>query len=369
MGQACILCRWGAVAAAALLSLLTFPSAASEAPADVVSGRGPEPVSIDRLAFGPDGVLFIADSQGARIYAVDIDRPAEATAGVQSVTALDRQVAALMGSDSSRVYVTDLAIDPRTGQAYVGASRGSGESGLFRIDGAGRVTLVSLKERPYAAVALPNPRPLTPGYPASRDTTITAMAFDNGRLYVAGLSNEEFASKLRAIPYPFRAAGRGASVEIYHTTHGEYETRSPVYTLLPMRFNGVAALVAAYICTPLVRLPESALNDGAQVRGETLAEMGRHNRPLDMISYAKGGETFILMANSRRGLLRLPAAALQTAPVLPFEDTGIDTHDLGAKPIRGMANVEQIALVGADRFAAIQRQPDRSLDLQVAALP
>lgn len=361
--------RWGAAVVAAILALVTLPSAASEAPSDVVSGKGPEPVSIDRLAFGPDGVLFIADSQGARIYAVDIDRPADAAPGIRPVAGLDRQVAALMGSDSSRVYFTDLAVDPRTGQGYVAATRSSGESGLFRIDGGGRVTLASLRGRPYAAVSLPNPPPLAAGNRASRDTTVTAMAYDNGRLYVAGLSNEEFASKLRAIPYPFRAAGRGVNVEIYHTSHGDYETRSPVYTLLPMRFDGAAALLAAYICTPLVRLPESALTDGAQVRGDTLAEMGRHNRPLDMIAYVKDGESFILMANSRRGLLRLPAAALQAAPVLPFTDTGIDTHDLGARPVRTMANVEQIALVGADRFAALQRQSDRSVDLQVAALP
>ena len=29
--------------------------------------------------------------------------------------------------------------------------------------------------------------------------------FDDGRVYVAGLSNEEFASKLRSIAFPFQA--------------------------------------------------------------------------------------------------------------------------------------------------------------------
>ena len=59
------------------------------------------------------------------------------------------------------------------------------------------------------------------------------MAFIDGRLYVAGLSNEEFASKLRSMPYPFASVDHGTSVEIFHGTHGQFETRSPVYTFVP----------------------------------------------------------------------------------------------------------------------------------------
>ena len=41
-----------------------------------------------------------------------------------------------------------------------------------------------------------------------------------GKVYVAGLSNEQFASTLRAIPFPFTEADKGTSVEIYHGAHG-----------------------------------------------------------------------------------------------------------------------------------------------------
>ena len=59
--------------------------------------------------------------------------------------------------------------------------------------------------------------------------SITDMAFVDGKLFVAGLSNEEFASKLRVRAIPVRG-GRCAdtSVEIYHGNHGQFETRSPV---------------------------------------------------------------------------------------------------------------------------------------------
>jgi len=349
---------------AAALALSVLPGSASEAPG-LTSGKGPTPASIDRLAFSPEGELFIADSQGATIWAVDIDRTA--TPGLKAVAGLDKQIAAMMGTDPGQVFFTDLAVDPKTGQGYVSAQRLSGQSGLFRIDGAGQVKAVSLEGRAYSAIALPNAPPLVPGYRQTRATTVTSMAYADGQLYVAGLSNEEFSSKLRAIPYPFRGAAGGARTEIWHSSHGQLETQSPVYTLLPMTFDGRLELLAAYICTPLVRLPVEALKDGAQVHGSTIADVGRHNRPLDMVRYTKDGQDFILMANSRRGLLRLPISAIEAAPVLE-EGGAIDTHDLGAKRVHDLDNVEELALAGPDKYAALTRS-EGQIDLRVAALP
>ena len=58
-------------------------------------------------------------------------------------------------------------------------------------------------------------------------SSITDIAYINGQVYVAGLSNEEFASNLRAIQYPFEKVSPGSSIEIYHGAHGAFETRSP----------------------------------------------------------------------------------------------------------------------------------------------
>jgi len=65
-------------------------------------------------------------------------------------------------------------------------------------------------------VALPNPPSVSGGARSpQRVQSITDMAYQDGRLFVAGLSNEEFSSKLRALSYPFTTADNGASVEIY----------------------------------------------------------------------------------------------------------------------------------------------------------
>ena len=74
--------------------------------------------------------------------------------------------------------------------------------------------MVSLKDVPFAKATLPNPGPTTGKGGAA--TVITNMAFVGGKLIVAGLSNEEFASaRLRAVAYPFKAAtDPGTAVEI-----------------------------------------------------------------------------------------------------------------------------------------------------------
>ena len=66
-----------------------------------------------------------------------------------------------------------------------------------------------------------------------RADSVTDMAFVDGKLIVAGLSNEEFASKLRSFAVSVRAADPGTSVEIFHGNHGQLETRSPVNTFIP----------------------------------------------------------------------------------------------------------------------------------------
>ena len=70
--------------------------------------------------------------------------------------------------------------------------------------------------------------------------SITDMAYVDGKLVVAGLSNEEFASKLRTVPYPFAAVEAGTSVEIYHGNHGQFETRSPVISFVPYKIDNTA---------------------------------------------------------------------------------------------------------------------------------
>ena len=72
-----------------------------------------------------------------------------------------------------------------------------------------QVEEVNLKNVKFAKATLPN------ASTRQRQESITQIGYIKGTVYVAGLSNEEFASKLRAIPFPFKDADKGASIEIY----------------------------------------------------------------------------------------------------------------------------------------------------------
>jgi hypothetical protein len=121
---------------------------------------------------------------------------------------------------------------------------------------------------------------------------ITDMAFADGKLWVAGLSNEEFSSKAPCDPVSLPQRDQGTSVEIYHGNHRQLETRSPVIQFVPYTIDNKPYLLAGYTCTPLVKFQISDLKPGEKVRGTTIGEFGAGNRVLDMIVYKKAGQEF-----------------------------------------------------------------------------
>ena len=171
--------------------------------------------------------------------------------------------------------------------------------------------MVSLQSMKFSKLELPNAPTANPNDRRNaRGSSITDMAFSDGRLWIAGLSSEEFSSKLRSVPYPFSSIDAGTSVEIFHGNHGALETRSPVYTFLPYTLNNQPHLIAGYLCTPLVKFPIATLKPGEKVRGTTIAELGAGNRPLDMILYKKNGRDFLLMSNNSRGVMKIATDGL-----------------------------------------------------------
>ena len=67
---------------------------------------------------------------------------------------------------------------------------------------------------------------------------------------------------------------RATSLEIFHTSHGRYETAAPIETFLPYTVKGRPALLAGYGCAPLAVFDMADLEGGKHVRGRTLAELG-----------------------------------------------------------------------------------------------
>lgn len=338
----------------------------------VDNGTGPTFKSIGPLAFSPDGVLFAGDTQSAAILALDLGAAATGGApGAKGIEAFDQKVAALLGTDVREIAVTDLVVHPKSRNAFASVMRGQGNNAqpaLLRIDGAGKIDVVALAGVKFSRVELPNAPAANPDDRRnSRTQSITDMAFVDGRLYVAGLSNEEFSSKLRSVSYPFSNVDNGTSVEIYHGNHGQFETRAPVYTFVPYKVKGETNLIAGYLCTPLVKFPVTGLKPGAKVMGTTIAELGNRNRPLDMIVYKKDGKEFILMSNNSRGVMKIPTEGFATADGITKPVA--DKAGVGYETITAMKGVEQLDLLDATNTIVLARSDAGVLNLNIVALP
>jgi len=331
--------------------------------------------SVGPLAFGPDGILFVADTKAASIVAIATGDTASAAAKPIKVEGINQKVAALLGTSADQILIADLAVNPISGNAYLAVSRGRGPEAipvLVRVKASGQAEVVALDKVKFSSVELPAApadKMVGQGNRQSnpRQESITDIGFLNGRLLIAGLSNEEFASTLRAVPFPFKSAANPTSVEIYHGSHGQFETRAPIRTFTTFKVGKEDQLLAAYTCTPLVQFPISELKPGAKIKGKTIAELGNRNRPLDMIVYQKDGKNFLLMANSSRGVMKITTDKIESAEsiVTPVPDK----KGLAYETIEGWTGVEQLDRLDSKNVIVLRKGEGGAMNLESLPLP
>lgn len=312
-----------------------------------------ELASAGALTFGDGGLLFLADSYGAKVLAIETGdtTPPANPVGTAYVESLDEEIAALAGADPQDVVINDLAVNPLSQNIYLSVHIGRSQEPrvllVRRLADTGALELVELEGLTVTTAELPGP----PGFEDTlqygqslRTLAITDLTFYADKLYVAGVSNEDFDSTLRVLPYPFTGAMEVSTLEIYHASHDGLETHAPIVTSLVHEIEGVPYLIAAYACTPLVRIPLDALVDGAHVIGETIAELGYGNAPVDILAYqapaAMGGGSHILITNTQRAAVSVSVGAVESAEPLTTVASGPTGLDQRALPLTGALHTE-----------------------------
>lgn len=329
--------------------------------------------SVGALELGPKNVLFLADSEAAAVYAVEVDVPEASGESYEMIQDLDAKIGAMLGVASRDVYVKDMAVHQPSGTAFLSVMRGSGDTArpiVLSIARDGAIAEVELDDVAHSRLALGD----APSKGAklyrrdSRALAVTDLEFIDGELFIAGLSNEEFASKLRRASYPFDGAAGGTGLEIYHGAHGAWETFAPIFSFIPYEIGGDDYLLAGYLCTPLVTFSLDDVRSNERLRGKTLAELGWGNTPIDIIEYSYGGEEFVLIANNRRGTMKIKASDIETAQKgagITTESeprTGLDYHTVP------LGNVAQVADFDEDNILVLGRSMENgALALMVRA--
>ena len=325
------------------------------------------------MYFSRDGTLFVADPRGAAIYAIDVADTYRDTSrtGVQ-ITDVDGKIAAALGTTRDQIRIVDMVAHPLSQSLYFSLTRGKGNDAvpaLVRVTKADeKVTVLPLENIRNARADIPDaptPDAKTPWGDSKRTFSVTHLALVDGELYIAGLGNEEFASTLRRMPYPFVGKEASTTVEMYHTSHDRYETASPIESFVAIDLGGKPSLVAGYGCSPIVTLPRADLAAGKHVRGKTVAELGGGNRPFDMIRYTNAkGKEYILVGNSNRTLTRLDPEQLAAAKAMTssvkqaWEPAGV-----GYLPV-AVVGVLQLDNYNADNVVMLKRDIETgSLDV------
>src|SRR5688500_6493220 len=96
----------------------------------------PDMQSINGLAFGPEGVLFIGDSKNASIVAIDTkDKGMVAKARAVEMKNIDQRIAALLGTEAKNISILDLAVNPLSKKIYCAVQGLDGAPVLLTIEG------------------------------------------------------------------------------------------------------------------------------------------------------------------------------------------------------------------------------------------
>ena len=327
------------------------------------------------LALGPNGTLFVGDSKGAAVFALTMGRGIVPTSSeFTQVDALDAKLASLLGTTSNEIRIRDMVADTSARAIYLSIMRGRGPDAvpaIVRVSSGGAVEAIRLDSIRFSKLALERAPDVDQGFshPAWRTAkrrtfSVTDLGFADGELFISGVTNEEFASSFRRATYPFNGHSRITQVSMYHTSHGMYETESPIETFLPLTLGGERIILAGYACTPVAKFPLGGLTEGAKVRGTTVLELGDGNRPDDMVAVQQGGTQYVLIVNNRRGLARMKTSDLTRARSLTkqiAETGGVPYQTLSLKGVRAIEPWSN------DTFVVLQMTADSTLALRPMA--
>lgn len=351
--------------------------------------------SLGTMVFNNDGILFIGDNISGSILAFDFKNEKQQRRNFEiNIYNIDARIASVLGTAPASVQVNDIAVHPKSGEVYLSVTRGHGLDALpalLKVDSANQLTVIDVSQTSVTSQSLsklpsieskiglrgtarsaPTPKEVAKSQRSLRTLAIVAMEYHNGELFVAGISNEEFCSVLRRMPYPFDGSENVSNIEMYHIVHDSYETRAPIRSMSVQAIDGKDHLVAAYTCSPLVLIPLEELQDGQKVKAKTVGDMG-NGQPIDMVPFKMKGESMLFVTNNSRSPMVIPLKGLNGAkavtkadfkrgpkldmnPIMPYGPVG--------KPVMFSGASLRIDLLNDSHFISLNRDFETgSLDL------
>jgi hypothetical protein len=326
------------------------------------------------IAFGPDGILLLGDTKAATVFAIATgDTKGDPASAKINVHDLRAALAEALEAAPGDITVNDLAVNPESGNVYLSLTKGKAPA-VARVDASGKVTELPLDKATFAKVTLSNaPEDKVTGEGRRarnlRDDSITDLAYVSGRVLVSGMTAGPSPSAVRELQFPFSEAESATNIEIYHAAHGRVEDYAAIRTFVPLNIDGQPALLAGFVCTPLVKFPLDSLKPGEKTRGTTVAELGNMNRPLAMFAYQKDGKEWLLMANSARGVMKISTEDIAKNEGLSEPVRGGGTAGQPFETIKELEGVTQLGKLNDTSAVILAQSEGGDLSLKTIPLP
>ena len=348
------------------------------------------------LEFSTEGTLFVGDNISGAILAFNFTSESKTNNKFEiNVYNIDAQIAAALGTAQGDVQINDMAVHPKSGEVYLSVTRGHGLDALpalVKVDAANQILNIDLSTLEFTSQALnklvdanqqfalrgsmgmpPTKKEIAKSKKPLRMLSVVDMEYHEGELFVAGISNEDFSSVLRRIPYPFNGTESISNIEMYHIAHDMYETRAPIRSMLVKEIDGIDQLIAAYTCSPLVLIPLSELKDNAKVKAKTIGDMG-NGQPIDMVSFNLKGKEMLFVTNNSRSPRVIPIDGLNNAKAVSEKDFERGPKlDLGpvipygpmGQPVMFTGTSLRIDVLNESQFVSLNRDAETgNLDLE-----
>jgi hypothetical protein len=244
------------------------------------------------------------------------------------------------------IAVTDVAVHPNAQCVHLGhAARAPTPGRPLRVDGAGKMDIVEMNTVKFSKVTLPNP----PAAMRRRGRPTRAVGHRHGRRRPPlrrGLSNEEFASKLRSVSPVLDRRQRDERRDLSALASSR---RAPGLHVRALQSEQHDEPDAGY---PLRRSSVPVERKaGAKVMGRHRG-LGSGNRPIDMI-VVKDGKEFLLMSNTSRGAPEDPDGEFRRAGGHHHAHRRQSRHRL--RDDRDDEGTEQLDLLDDTRTLVLQR--------------
>lgn len=376
----------GALAGSALFPLakpVVADSSESGSLKNVQTGN-PGLKSIGNLNFGPKGLLLIGDQTAAAIVAIDTGDTGPVQKLKQRVDDVRALAAAAVGAPSAGIDIKDMTVNPASGKIYLAvAKKADNQVAILTIDADGKVASFPLENVKYVTISFPSDE-------KSKVKSITDIEFAGDRVVVAAQCNEEFSSKIYSVPLPLTHGTTGGmySAETYHVAHGKWETKAPIQSFVPVEEDGKHYVVGAFACTPIAKFALDDMQSGAHVKGTSVVELGSGNKPLDMFTYTKDGQKWLITNNYRFHFaksmfgpskwwgVRVKMDYLNASDInekAARRDTKTKTGPEGIEIVDALSGAVQIAQLDNDEVVILRADKatdtDAKLSLETAKLP